>query len=35
VALRTHGLRQVSVDPELVALRLLADRRDELSDYAR
>src|SRR5918993_597043 len=31
VALRTRGLRQLSVDGELVALRLLADRRDELS----
>jgi len=31
VALRTRGLRELSVDAELVALRLLADRRDELS----
>jgi len=31
VALRTGGLRELSVDAELVALRLLADRRDELS----
>ncbi len=31
MALRTSGLRQLSVDPQLVALRLLADRRDELS----
>ena len=30
VAVRTPGLRQVAVDEELVALRLLADRRDEL-----
>ena len=31
VALRTPGLRQLSVDGELEALRMLADRRDELS----
>jgi len=31
VALRTRGLRELSVDAELVALRLLTDRRDELS----
>ena len=30
VALRTQNLTQVRVDDELVALRLLADRRDEL-----
>jgi transposase len=30
VALRTPGLRQVEVDGEHVALRLLVDRRDEL-----
>jgi len=30
VALRTRSLTQVRVDDELVALRLLADRRDEL-----
>jgi len=30
VALRTRSLMQVRVDDELVALRLLADRRDEL-----
>jgi transposase len=29
-ALRSKGLRQVAVDDETVALRLLADRRDEL-----
>jgi transposase len=29
-ALRTNGLRQVAVDDETVALRLLVDRRDEL-----
>lgn len=28
--LRTKGLRQVAVDDTTVALRLLADRRDEL-----
>jgi hypothetical protein len=31
VALRTRGLRQLSVDEGLAVLRLLADRRDELS----
>jgi transposase len=31
VALRDRGLRQVSSDPELTVLRLLCDRRDELS----
>jgi transposase len=31
VAVRTSNLNQVAVDPELVALRLLADRRDELA----
>ena len=31
VAVRTPGLNQVVVDDELVALRLLADRRDELA----
>jgi transposase len=31
VALRDKGLRQVSADPELTVLRLLCDRRDELS----
>ena len=31
VAVRTPHLNQVSVDDELVALRLLADRRDELA----
>jgi transposase len=31
VALRDKGLRQVSSDPELTVLRLLCDRRDELS----
>jgi transposase len=31
VAVRTPGLAQVAVDGELVALRLLADRRDELA----
>lgn len=30
VALRTNGLRQVTVDDSSVALRLLIDRRDEL-----
>ncbi len=30
-ALRTPGLRVLSFDEELVALRLLTDRRDELS----
>ncbi|WP_117214946.1 IS110 family transposase [Allorhizocola rhizosphaerae] len=30
VALRTNGLRQVTVDDATVALRLLVDRRDEL-----
>lgn len=31
VAVRTPNLRQVSTDPNLEALRMLADRRDELS----
>ena len=31
VAVRTAGLAQVAVDGDLVALRLLADRRDELA----
>ena len=31
VAVRTAGLRVLSYDPELEALRMLADRRDELS----
>ena len=31
VALRTAGLQAVAVDGDLVALRLLADRRDELA----
>ncbi len=31
VALRDRGLREVSADPELTVLRLLCDRRDELS----
>jgi transposase len=31
VALRTRGLRELSVDEGLAVLRLLADRRDELS----
>ena len=31
VAVRTSGLRQVVIDGEVVALRLLADRRDELA----
>src|SRR4029434_849195 len=31
-ALRAKGLRQVAVDDETVALRLLVDRRDELLD---
>ena len=31
VALRTPQLRELAFDEELVALRLLADRRDELS----
>ena len=31
VAVRTPGLAQVAVDGQLVALRLLADRRDELA----
>ena len=30
-ALRTAGLRELAFDEELLALRLLADRRDELS----
>jgi transposase len=30
-ALRTRGLRQLAVDEQLAVLRLLADRRDELS----
>jgi transposase len=31
VALRDKGLREVRDDPELAILRLLCDRRDELS----
>jgi transposase len=31
VALRDKGLREVRADPELTVLRLLCDRRDELS----
>ena len=31
VALRTRGLRQLQIDEDLAVLRLLADRRDELS----
>jgi hypothetical protein len=31
VALRDAGLRELSVDDELVVLRMLCDRRDELS----
>src|ERR1035438_9613526 len=31
VALRDKGLREVSTDPELAVLRMLCDRRDELS----
>jgi transposase len=31
VALRDRGLREVSTDPELMVLRMLCDRRDELS----
>ena len=31
VALRDRGLREVTVDPQLEVLRLLCDRRDELS----
>jgi transposase len=31
VALRTRGLRQLRVDEDLAVLRLLPDRRDELS----
>jgi transposase len=31
VALRDKGLREVSANPELMVLRLLCDRRDELS----
>jgi transposase len=31
VALRDKGLREVTADPELMALRMLRDRRDELS----
>lgn len=31
VALRDKGLREVSTDPALVVLRMLCDRRDELS----
>ena len=31
VALRTQGLRELTVDEGLTVLRLLADRRDELS----
>ena len=33
VAVRTPGLRPLSYDEELIALRLLADRRDELSQH--
>src|SRR5215475_3854462 len=31
VALRDKGLRELSFDPELLVLRMLCDRRDELS----
>ena len=31
VALRDKGLRELSVDPQLMVMRLLCDRRDELS----
>ena len=31
VALRDKGPREVTADPELMALRMLCDRRDELS----
>jgi hypothetical protein len=31
VALRDKGLREVSLGPALMALRLLCDRRDEIS----
>ena len=31
VALRDKGLRELSADPELMVLRMLCDRRDELS----
>src|SRR5580704_10275752 len=31
VALRDKGLRELSIDPELTVLRMLCDRRDELS----
>ena len=31
VALRDRGLRELSADPELMVLRMLCDRRDELS----
>src|SRR5713226_9141971 len=31
VSLREKGLREVSSDPELMVLRMLCDRRDELS----
>jgi hypothetical protein len=31
VALRDTGLRHVELDPQLMVLRLLSDRRDELS----
>ena len=31
VALRDKGLREVGVNPELMVLRMLCDRRDELS----
>jgi transposase len=31
VALRDKGLRELSSDPDLAVLRLLCDRRDELS----
>jgi hypothetical protein len=33
VAVRTPGLRSLSYDEELIALRLLADRRDELAKH--
>jgi transposase len=33
VAVRTPGLRPLSYDEELIALRLLADRRDELAKH--
>ena len=31
LALRDKGLREVSANPDLMALRLLCDRRDQLS----